>query len=295
MAGIDFAAMANKAAEAQDMTVESTGGNFERVLPDAGKGLCRLREYIELGMQKTATEAYPDKQPKLKARFVFELVTPKHVRTIEPEGKDAFKLAHVIRIDVPIGNNSKSNYMKLFKQLNYKQDVKHPAQLLGRGFLCTIIHAFAKGESATNGDKPSYANLHTGGSEGHYTFEAPRIEDPVEGTVKDLVVGQLLDGTASMKLFLFDQPNMDCWKSLYIDGTYSKKVKGEEVTCSKNFIQNTILEALNFEGSPLDVMLQTGDASALDNLPTDEPLTKDEIDPLEGFTTGVVDPLGDIA
>ena len=117
----ELAALANQAAKADDMTKETAGGNFERVLPSAGKGLCRFREYIELGTHPTATKEYPDKKPARKARFVFELVTPQHVQTIEPEGKDAFKIAHTIKIDVTMSKSAKGNYMKLFKLLNYKQ------------------------------------------------------------------------------------------------------------------------------------------------------------------------------
>jgi len=82
---VDFAAVASAAAAAKDYTIVSEGGNFKRELPDAGIGLVRLREYLEIGVRECASKNYPDKKPAEKARFVFELVTPRHVKTVTNE------------------------------------------------------------------------------------------------------------------------------------------------------------------------------------------------------------------
>ena len=67
------------------------------------------------------------------------------------------------------------------------------------------------------------------------------------------------------KVFLWNKPNKATWDSLFIDGTYEKD--GE--TVSKNFLQDTIKKALNFEGSPIEEMLEG--LGELPDLTTEEP------------------------
>lgn len=275
---IDFAAIAAAAAETEDFTKEQAGGDFERVLPEAGKALCRFREYIELGTQETKSQTYPNKKPARKAKFVFELVTPKHIQVFKEGEEGEFKRPHIISIEVVLSKSSKSNFIKLFKQLNYKQDAVHPAQLLGNGYLCEIVHAWKKGDDPKK-DKPTYANLQ---KDGVYTFSAPRIEDPLAGTAQDITVPDLFDGQASRKIFLFDHPTKDTWDSLFIDGTYERD--GKEY--SKNFIQNRILEAHDYPGSELEAILNSDDGEGLGELPTEAAETAaptDVDDPLAGI------------
>lgn len=234
----------NKAANQEDYTEVAKGGDFERILPDAGMGVCRFREYVELGTQETASKMYPNKKPARKARFVFELTTPKHVREVEKEDKTKIKIPSVIGIEVVISKSEKSNFIKLFKQLNWKGEATHPAQLLGNPYLCEVVHAWAKGDDPKK-DKPSYANLQ---KDGVYTFQAPRKVDPLAGTTEELAVPEMI---GDVKLFLYDLPTEETWNSLFIDGTREKD--GKEV--SKNWLQEKILNALDFEGSALEAML----------------------------------------
>ena len=232
------------AAKQDDFTKEQKGGSFERELPAAGVALCRLREYIELGEQETASKAYPNKKPARKARFVFELVTPKHVKEIEKEDGSKFKIPHSIGIEVVISKSEKSNFIKLFRKLNWKGDAVHPAQLLGEPYLCEVVHAWAKGDDPKK-DKPAYANLQ---KDREYTFAPARKVDPLAGTTEDLKTPELLN---PVRLFLYDMPTKETWDALFIDGTYEKD--GKEI--SKNWMQERILSATDFEGSALQAML----------------------------------------
>ena len=275
---VDFAAVASAAAAAKDYTIVSEGGNFKRELPDAGIGLVRLREYLEIGVRECASKNYPDKKPAEKARFVFELVTPRHVKTVtNEETKETFKISPTISIVVPLSVNEKSNYIKLFKQLNWDGKATHPAQCLGRAYLCEVVLAGASKGPITKDNPAKYANLQ---KDGVYTLQPPRKVDALAGTSEDLNAPELLN---DKKLFIWAQPNMQCWDALYIDGTYEKD--GEQV--SKNWMQEMLKEALDFNESPLFELLNGG---VLD-LPTEEPVADKVAAPVEKVEEGPADPL----
>lgn len=248
-----------QAADAQDYTQETKSSNIERELPEAGMAVCRLREYIELGVQPTATKAYPNKKPARKARFVFELTTPKHVREVEKEDKSIIKIPHTLSVFCVISTSEKSNFIKLFRQLNWNGDIKHPAEALGRPFLVEIVHAWKQGDDPKK-DKPTYANMM---KDGMYTLAAPRKVDPVAGTVEELKVPEML---GDIKLFLWDNPTQETWDSLFIDGTYEKD--GKDV--SKNWIQELICEAVDFPTSPLYTLISGVNDLGKTNAPTVE-------------------------
>lgn len=234
-----------QAAAGTDFTQEKKGGDFERELPEAGKGVCRFREYIEIGLRDTKSAQYPDKKPAHKARFVFELTTPKHVKEVKKDDGTVLKIPHVLSIEVPISQSAKSNYIKLFRALNYLGTCTHPAQLLGKPYMIEVVHSWAKGDDPEK-TKPSYANFM---KDGVVLISAPRVEDPLTGSVKELVVPELLN---DLKLFLWDNPTKESWDSLFIEGTREKD--GEQI--SKNWLQERIMEALDFEGSALHTMLE---------------------------------------
>ena len=268
-------------AGAQDFTKEQSGGNFEKVLPEEGMGVCRFREYIELGVHDTKSAKYPNKKPAKKARFVFELTTPKHVREVEKEDGTKIKIPHILSVECVISSSSKSNFIKLFKQLNWHEKYTHPAQALGDPFLVTIYHGWKKGDDPKK-DKPSYANMM---KDGAYTLAPARKVDPLAGTVEELAVPEMLN---DIKIFLYDNPTQETWDSLFVDGTYEKD--GKEV--SQNWLQEKILSSLDFKGSELQKLLvdlpklSTGDDqigephTAQDDPPfkTDAP-----VDPLAGL------------
>lgn len=261
--------LAAQAAEEEDCSVaSSTGGDFEIELPEAGPCVLRFREYIELGLTKLATKKYPKKKPAVMTRWVFELTTPKHVKEIELEDGTKKRFGQVISIMLPKSLASKSNYFKLFKQLNWEGSAKHPAQLLGKPYKARIIHAYAA-EDAPGGvpnkdAKPKWANLK---DDTGFTFEAPRTVDPLSETITEIPVPEML---GDKKLFLWNMPTKETWDSLFIDGEYEKEVDGKKETISKNWIQNKILEALDYEGSKLHELL-VGNGETLDDLPAEEP------------------------
>jgi hypothetical protein len=278
-----IAGLADAQAEHEDYTKPVEGAAFEKTLPVAGACVLRFREYIELGMQKTASKTYPNKKPAMKARFVFELTTPKHQFEVEDAEGSKTKHGHCISIVCPINKDVKANYMKLFKMMNYKGTAKVPAQLLGEAFKAEVVHAFdekdMKDGKPVAGAAPKWANLQR---DGVYTIEPPRIIDPLAETVTEIKVPPLL---GDLKIFLWAMPTQECWDSLFIAGTSTKEIEGKKVEVSKNWIQNSILEALNYEGSKLQEMLQ-GAGETLADLPAggpEEPAKeKSDLDALMG-------------
>lgn len=281
---IDFNALAQQAAQQKDFTqTSSNDGDYERELPVAGTALCRLREYIELGLHETKSELYPNKKPQRKARFVFELVLPKHLQQFG-EGEDMVKRPHCINVTLPISTSEKSNFIKMFRLLNWDQQAVHPAQLLGKGFMCSVIHAWKKGADPKK-DKPMYANLRDANG---FTFKPARIEDPVEGTIKEIPVPPLCDGSDSMRIFLFDNPTLETWATLHIAGTYERDGKQH----SKNFLQEEIMKALDYPGSCVEEMILAGADGGLGDLPAGEPAG--EPAPTGGTPDEPIDPLADM-
>jgi hypothetical protein len=282
----NFAELANGAAAAKDFTDVKTGSNFEKELPAEGICVLRLREYIEMGLCTASTKTYPTKKPVQKARFVFEVLTPRHIKEITNEAtKEVTKIVPTLSITCPISDNDKSNYIKLFKQLNWEGKVQHPAQCLGKGYLATIVHAGeAKGE-ITKDNPAKYANLQ---KDGAFTIAPPRKVDALAGTDEPINVPELNGG---MKLFLWDNPTIECWDSLFIDGTYTKKVNDVETEVSKNWIQGMLKDALDFDTSKLYEMLQGG---GLDDLPTSKEEAAKEKETATVTTDAAADPLAGI-
>jgi len=72
-----------------------------------------------------------------------------------------------------------------------------------------------------------------------------------------------------LKLFLWDNPDKDQWASIYIAGQYPAYTDdtGKEVrpARSKNVIQEKIMSALNWQGSPMQLLLEEGDLAELDD------------------------------
>lgn len=234
-----------------DLTVEKKAGEFERELPKAGKALCRFVDYIETGKHKKKNK-YGEKVVD-EARFTFELVTPQHQIEFERDG-EVVRMPHKMYLTLPISTSSKSNYIKLFKAMNYKGDKKHFLQMLGEGFMCEISH--------NKTEKATFANLT---KDGMYTLSAPRIEDPMTGGVTDISVPP---ATSPLRFFLWNLPAdkmKPVWDNLFIDGT--REVDGKSV--SKNWIQELMLSAENFQGSELDTCLNGGEElSDLPNMGT---------------------------
>lgn len=244
----------NEISEEEDQTqaVEST--DFEFQPPAEGVTVGRLIEYIELGQQPMRPYKGKEKPPADKVRIVFELLSPKkNIREIEVEGKGKVKVADRIVINTKKSLHENSGFFKLFNKMRYgRDDIKHMAQMLGEAFILTVVHNVV-GEGK---DKRTYANITN--DAGEYLISAPFKVDPIEETKTPIPVPEAI---SELRLFLFNKPTQETWDSLFVDG--EREVddgKGGKKQVSKNKLQETILGAVNFEGSALAELLEGSDA-----------------------------------
>ena len=251
---IDYTAIGNAAAEAEDQTkMKEGGGGFDRPVPAQGKAILRLQQYIEVGKQPSNNPKFKDAE---QVMLRFELHTPNHLIEIDTEdGKK--KIPNTIDVRLPKGGKN-SKYGRLFAALNYNGKFNHFAQMVGAGsWLAEVSHNVTN--AGTDKEK-TYANLDKNKA---WTFAAPIVEDPIEGTSKPIPVPEL-DGDPKVFLWenkgLSDPQYLALWESIFIEGEI--EAKGDKPARSKNWIQELITSSLTFEGSRLHKLLEQNPTGA---------------------------------
>lgn len=245
-----FKDVANRAAKRNDHT--KTRETAEYKPPEEGTSLARFVDYIEVGEQKQRAYKGKEKQPAPKAYITFELLSKKWIKDIERDGKTV-TVADRITVSLAISTHKKASFKKLFEKMRYgREDIHHMSQMLGEGFKVTVVHN--KVEEGPNAGKV-YANITD--ADGNYLVDGPFKKDDLEGTSVKVKVP---DALSDERMFIWDEPNKEQWDSIFIDG--EKEVtdeKGKNKTVSKNWLQNMILDAVNFEGSPVQAFLEGSD------------------------------------
>jgi len=243
---MDFSKLGTAAAETENMTENKS---FERTLPRAGVALLRFTGYIELGRHEAAPNS--GYKPSLKCILEFELNHPDHL--IEIDGK---KVPQTIQIRVNKGQTSKSGFRKLFNVMNkaHGGTYTHFLQMLGLPFLGEVFH-----NKVGEGDKAkTYANL---SQDGAWSLKAPVQIDALTNTSVPVPVAEV-NGTIRGFLWendsISDEDLVGMWESIYIEGTREvedPKTK-EKVEVSKNWIQENIMENIEWEGSRTQALTQ---------------------------------------
>lgn len=231
--------LANAAVESGseiDMTQVSKGGGG--ILYPEGFCLGRLVGYIEMGNHVTEYQGQP-KPPAPMFRLVFALFGEGY----EHDGKPG----SLMTFEISQSTNEKAKAYKLFKKLNYKGTAKSFAQLLGEAFLISIKHTVPK----TANDKP------------RAFIDLEGFLPPIDALSK--APYNVPEAPDSMyKLFLWNHPTKEMWDSLFIDGTSDE---GK----SKNFLQDRILSATNYNGSALEAMIFGGAVPSIPSVPAAAP------------------------
>lgn len=245
MSALDLSKLGALAAQAEDLTVNKV---YERELPKAGVAFFVLKDYIELGRHASTN---PSHKPSHKAVLIFELNHPKHM--IETENG---KKPQEFMIRVGKGSTAKSGYRKLFAAMNaaYSNKYNHFIQMIGLPFLGEIYH----NEVGEGDKKQTYVNADFNGA---WSFKAPVQIDAVTEEVKPLTIDPL-KGTP--RVFLWEPTGIDddtikaMWESIYIDGYREVEDKAtKEITkVSKNWIQETIVKNLEWDGSQTQALTQ---------------------------------------
>lgn len=240
------------ASTGPNMNESVRGGGGPREVPKEGFTKLRFVGYVETGLhEKEVTVAGKKvKKDQQQVWLTFELSGVNHPPR-EHEGK---KIPILKTIVLNLSLNEKARFYKLFLKMNCDGKATHMSQLLGNAFTARVVHSKV-GEGA---DAKTYWDLE---NDDGFTIGAPRIvtDDPETGETitKPVTVDPAI---TPLRLFVWNaQPEFlkKMWDSLFIDGEYGEGDKKR----SANILQNEIKKAKNFEGSPIDAVLQSGGAT----------------------------------
>lgn len=228
LAAIHAAAEAAAEVSAVDITETGTGGGGQQVL-ETGKYLGRLVEYVEYGSQKNRFE--PNKPPRSVCRVAFAVFP---FETKEDGTRSISTTPVFIRSsDLTISNHEKATLKVLYNRLNWRNDTKktHVAMFLGDAYFVDVVKRTPKGGTKER----NYLDLKGVG---------PAV-DPMSGQPYNVPAVE----DKAYRAFFWDVPTPESWESLYIEGS-------NDDGTSRNFVQEQILAAVDFPGSPLEMMLQ---------------------------------------
>ena len=204
-----------------DMNEVTTSGF--KIWPE-GNAIARLIWYIETGnhAQKDHKSGVM-KAPTPQMKMAFAMFSPSYT---QDDGSPGI----IISYDTTISQSEKANATKIFKKMNWKGTAKHFSQFLTEPFIINIKQR----KDATGKVVGSYVDL-------------KEISAPVEPLSKQPYSCPEVS-TDLLKLFMWDTPTKEMWDSLYIDGT-------REDGSSKNWLQEQIMKATNFPGSPIEQLI----------------------------------------
>lgn len=214
--------IAQEVAVTDDMNEKVVGGPSR--LLETGRYFGYVAEYIDLGNQPQEFQGKAkDPAPEIQLGLWLLLQDPDTRAWVEPTMYRPYSMA--------ISRNEKAGAFKAFKALNWRQDpnIRHFAQFLGQAFIFDIVkYKSTKGKDANKvqWDKTVAAVDPMSGQ-----------PYPLPGLPEDKI-----------RLFLWNNPDLFSWDSLYVEGVWDD---GQ----SKNRLQETILSATNFSGSPLELLL----------------------------------------
>lgn len=244
-------ALANDAAETYsvNMAEVSKGGGARRLFKP-GYAYARLCRYVEFGKQPQEYGGKA-KDPALEFRLGFAIwgdVDPANPGQPEnlfhnEDGTPNFMGTW----DMALGNNEKSKAKRIFDKLNYKGGARHFAQLLGEGFLIPVKLVDVPAKSGKPASQRNELDLLNALAPFDVVSRQPY---PIPAAPDD-----------AYQLFLWNKPTKEGWDALHIDGQ-------RDDGTSKNFLQDKILGAVDFMGSPLEALLRGAGAA----LPSPEQL-----------------------
>lgn len=243
-------AQARAAAEtADDMTQEVKGGGGGGKVLETGTYMVRFIRYIELGQHPQEFEGKSTGNA-LEFRLGFAIFALKPGVPFDKDNPETFDTVFFNTWEFKHSRNAKAKAFKLFKRMNYKGQSKTFAELLGSAYMVKV-------------EKYQDANKKDRNKLDFDSFAAPM--DPL--TQAPYPVPDVKDEAYSM--FLWNAPTLDGWNDLHIDGT-------DDNGKSKNYLQDKIMQAVDFPGSPLEglllsngLSLQGQQGAALPSLPAE--------------------------
>jgi len=205
------------AIETQEVDMTETGSGAG-LMPE-GWALARMCCYIEYGKQPQEFNGKA-KAPADEIKVGFKLFGGEN---------DCYEGRYIKTFNMALGNTPKNKTKLLFNGLNYSGNLKHIAQGLGQAYLVHILVVKNKAGKESN------------------RIELDNILPPIDLMSKKPYVVPELEAD-DLRYFFFNSPTKETWESLFVDGQWDDGG-------SKNKDQETILTALNYDGSPLQQLL----------------------------------------
>lgn len=235
---------AQQAGQVNDMNETTTGGGGGRILP-AGKALAVLTGYIESGL---AAREYQGKAkpPTREMKLIFTIVGGIGLNTEgQPENYvlEAGNYPSIGTFFISVSNNDKSKAVKWFQRMRQNcfgtgGEVSF-AQFLGKAFLLPITHQQGK----KDGKDVTYVNI-----------DPATVDKPIDPmTMQAYSIPEVPDD--AYKLLLWDAPTKEQWDSLYIETP-------EDAEKSRNYLQEHLMQSLDFGTSKLAALLGMAEAGA---------------------------------
>lgn len=273
----------------QDLTISTGGGDFKRELLPAKNHAIRLVGYVEIGVHEKKKFQSEEVDDVDTVRLVFEVLSKDGIR-LDDNGKPAG--ARRLYLECKKSTHEKSTLRKLFELMREGDtSITHFAQMIGtKAWKLKVeweqnkqklLSKKARDEAQAAAEKdPDNKELRiwevwkTSGVPNISPAVNPVMDEDGEdtGEVTPMKVPEVI---GKYEFFLWDNPQQDHWASLFIEGDYENKDKDGNVTkVSKNRIQNSIIAAKNYDGSPIQCMLDGLDmpvAEVLDEEPAEEP------------------------
>lgn len=236
--------------ELTDFNNTQTGGG--RGLLPAGTAFVRPVYYVESGIQKQREFQGVTKDPAPMFEIGFAIVGGSGVNA---EGKpekyvlEEGKFPIIKSFDQPISLFEKSKCVGIHKALNrVGNKCNHPVQKLAESPLYQLSITHRVPEKGKNAGK----------TVADYDF---RTLQPAWDSINACEVSMPAVPPSMIQAFLWDKPSLGQWDSIFIDGQFdAEKDESGKITKparSKNFIQEKIMNALNWEGSKIQKLLQS--------------------------------------
>lgn len=223
--------------EGVDHNEESSGGggSFERVVLEDGIYPCYPVMYVELGTQlfKGFQGAKDTKSKAVRVGFaVFDF------DNVDEEGNPRYTVIDTGYTPMKLSQNPKAKFFKLQKALNWNNDpqMNHMAKFLGSAHTYEVKVEKGVSKKGTEYNKLLLETLVP-------AFTGGRGASRVRETLPEIPLTEY-------SILLWNNPRQDHWDSI------RRGKEGTSPTDERNFLQYECLQALDFDGSALDLMLR---------------------------------------
>ena len=272
-----------------DLSISTGGGDYKRELLPAKNHPVRLVGYAEIGEQEKRKFQSEEIDIVDTVRLVFEVLSKDGIRK---DDNDKVVGARRLYLECKKSTHEKSTLRKLFELMREGDTtITHFAQMIGtkawklkvnweQGKKVLTTKAKRDAAQAAAEKEPDNKDLRIWEvwKDAGVPMISPAVtplldEDGEEtGEVRPMKVPGVV---GDLQFFLWDNPKQPHWDSLFIDGEYENKDKEGNITkVSKNRVQGAIIGAKNFDGSPIQAMLDgtelPGVAEKMET-PEDEP------------------------